>query len=133
MNTLKAEISSINTKGSLSIVTLKAAGQVLTSMVIDTPETSDILKVGNVINALFKETEVIIGLSQEQALSVENKLNGTVLSLETDELLARVVIQIDTALISSITTTSALKKLNLAKGTAVFAMIKSNEIMLSAI
>ncbi|OEK05604.1 hypothetical protein BFP71_15130 [Roseivirga misakiensis] len=74
-----------------------------------------------------------MGLSQEQALSVENKLNGTVLSLETDELLARVVIQIDTALISSITTTSALKKLNLAKGTAVFAMIKSNEIMLSAI
>ncbi|MFY0592139.1 TOBE domain-containing protein [Roseivirga sp.] len=133
MNTLAAEISSIQTQGSLSIVKLRIAEEELTSIVIDTPETSDFLNKDYPVNALFKETEVIIGLSESPELSIENSLKGTISDITSDELLIRVVIQIETDTISSIVSTASVKKLQLTIGKTVYAMIKSNEIMLAAI
>jgi len=104
---------------------------ILTTIVIDTPETARFLQAGNAVKALFKETEVVLSLDAKQAISIENRLIGTIETIEQGDLLVKVVLQIGTLSISSIITTESFNALNLASGAQVTALIKSNEIMLS--
>ena len=131
MNTLSGQISSVETKGSLSLVKLQVEDIILTTIVIDTPETARFLQAGNAVKALFKETEVVLSLDAKQAISIENRLIGTIETIEQGDLLVKVVLQIGTLSISSIITTESFNALNLASGAQVTALIKSNEIMLS--
>lgn len=131
MNTLTGQISSIETKGSLSLVKIQVGTTVLTTIVIDTPQTAPFLKVDSPIKALFKETEVVIGLDQNHAISMQNRLLGTIKAIEYGDLLSKVLVQTETGSIASIITTQAVKQLELAVDMAVQAMVKTNEIMIS--
>lgn len=131
MNSISGKISSIKTSGSLSLVNIQAGSNALTAIVIDTPETSPLLKVGNIVKAIFKETEVAIGLDEKHMISMQNQLSGAIISIDESELLSKVVLQIETGEISSIITTRAIEALNLRVGNKAIALIKTNEIMLS--
>lgn len=131
MNSISGKISSIKTSESLSLVHIQAGSNELTAIVIDTPETLPLLKVGNEVKAIFKETEVAIGLDQKHMVSMQNQLSGTIKRIDTSELLSKVVLQIETGEISSIITTKAIETLNLHVGNKAIALIKTNEIMLS--
>ncbi|OEK00781.1 hypothetical protein BFP97_04335 [Roseivirga sp. 4D4] len=131
MNSIQGKISSIETSGSLSLVGIETGAIHLTSIVIDTPDSLPLLKIGNEVQAIFKETEVAIGLEEKQKISLQNQLPGTVKRIEVSELLTKVVIQIETNEISSIITTKALQTLGLVEGMSVTALIKTNEIMIS--
>lgn len=133
MNTLVGHILSIETEGSLSLVKIKVGKHTLTSIVIDTPQTATFLKTGTQVKVLFKETEVVIGLDQNHAISIQNRLSGTIKKIEETTLLTKVLIETETEtdLITSIITTDAVAQLKLVEGMAVQAMIKTNEIMLS--
>lgn len=110
---------------------IQAGSNELTAIVIDTPETLPLLKLGNEVKAVFKETEVAIGLEQKHMISMQNQLSGTIMSIDESELLSKVVLQIETGEISSIITTKAVEALNLYIGDKAIALIKTNEIMLS--
>lgn len=131
MNSISGKISSIETAGSLSLVEILAGSNKLTAIVIDTPDTLPLLKVGNTVKAIFKETEVAIGLDEKHSISMQNQLSGTIISIDASELLSKVVLQIETGGVSSIITTKAISTLNLSIGKKVKALIKTNEIMLS--
>lgn len=131
MNSVTAKISSIQTSGSLSLVSLEAGLNKLSAILIDTPETLPFLKVGNTVKAIFKETEVAIGLSKTDSLSMRNQLPGVIKEINESELLSKVVLQIETGDISSIITTKAVHSLDLKVGIDAVAFIKTNEIMLS--
>ena len=131
MNSISGKISSIKTSESLSLVHIQAGSNELTAIVIDTPETLPLLKVGNEVKAIFKETEVAIGLDQKHMVSMQNQLSGTIKRIDTSELLSKVVLQIETGEVSSIITTKAIETLNLHVGNKAIALIKTNEIMLS--
>ncbi len=110
---------------------IQAGSNEITAIVIDTPETLPLLKIGNEVKAIFKEAEVAIGLGEKHMISMQNQLSGTIKHIDASELLSKVVLQIETGEISSIITTNAVQALNLAKGMKVTALIKTNEIMLS--
>lgn len=131
MNSVTAKISSIQTSGSLSLVSLEAGLNKLSAILIDTPETLPFLKVGNTVKAIFKETEVAIGLSKTDRLSMRNQFPGVIKEINESELLSKVVLQIETGDISSIITTKAVRSLDLKVGIDAVAFIKTNEIMLS--
>lgn len=131
MNTLKGNIESIVTKGSLSLVKVKVDAIALTTIVIETPETSNYLKVGKSINAIFKETEVAIGKGNCDNISLQNKLDGSISSIEKGEILSKIIINTPVGSITSIITTNAVNQLKLEVGEMVTAMIKTNEIMFS--
>lgn len=131
MNSIPGKISSVKTSESLSLVNIQAGSNEITAIVIDTPETLPLLEVGNEVKAIFKETEVAIGLDQKHMISMQNQLSGTIKHIDASELLCKVVLQIETGEISSIITTRAVKALNLSVGDKAIAFIKTNEIMLS--
>ena len=131
MNSLLGNISDISVSGKLSIIQVQVSQVVLYAIIIDTPETADYLKVGREVNVIFKESEVIIGKGINHEVSLRNKLVGQISSIESGELLSKVVVDTSVGNITSIITTNAVRNLDLSEGSVVTAMIKTNEIMLS--
>ena len=131
MNVFSGNIEAINVNGELSIVTIKVDSTSFTAIVIDTPKTASYLVVGNPIKVVFKETEVIIGIGSVDGISLRNKLFGKVISIESDNLLSKLVIQTDIGNVTSIITANSVKRLKIKIGTEVCGMVKTNELLLS--
>ena len=131
MNILKGTIEKLTVSGSLTLIGIKVDTVNMSAIVIDTPKTAPYLKVGNTITVVFKETEVIIGKGNTDEISLRNKFKGTIEVLESKELLSKISIKTNVGKISSIITTNAVKQLQLELGTAVTAMVKTNEILIS--
>ena len=131
MNSLTGEIEQLNISGNLTLVGIKVGECHFKSIVVETPETVDYLRVGNKVNVLFKETEVIIGIGEDMKISLRNKMISTISSIEKGKLLAKLVMQTNAGEIISIITSNAVENLNLKEGTKVMAMVKTNEILLA--
>lgn len=132
MNRFSGKISKIDVNGSLSLVTVAASERItIKTIIIETPETAAYLKIGNTIQVLFKETEVVLGLNQKHAISLQNRINGTIIQIEKGALLSKVVIDTEIGSLVSVVSTEAIKELNLEENQEVITMIKLNEIMLS--
>ncbi len=132
MNNLSGQIEQISTEGNLSLVQVNCEGTMLSAIVIETPKTAPYLRVGNHVNLVFKETEVVLGKGLHHQVSMQNKLPGKVVSVESGKLLSRLVLDTTAGQIISVITTNAVSNLSLKKGSEVMAMIKTNEIMLSS-
>lgn len=131
MNILKGEILKIYVYENLSVIHLKAGDDFFKSVVIATPTTNPYLQVGNVLNVLFKETEVIIGKGDVSNISLQNKLLAKIIKITKGALLSKIELQTSTKKIVSFITSDAVNQLKLEAGEEVYAMIKTNEIMLS--
>jgi molybdate transport system regulatory protein len=131
MNVLTGNIEKLTVSGSLTLVNILVQNISISAIVIDTPETATYLTIGNSINVVFKETEVIIGKGNTDGISMRNKFNGIVEKVESKELLSKLSIATSVGTISSIITTNAVKQLELKEGVAVTAMVKTNEILIS--
>ena len=131
MNSLKGEIASVTVNGSLSLVKVQVGEIRLSAIVIDTPETAPHLQPGNAIHVIFKETEVIVGKGTDHAISLQNKMEGKVLSIESGDLLSKLTLDTVAGEITAIITTNAVTQLQLQRGTTITAMVKTNEMMLS--
>jgi molybdopterin-binding protein len=131
MNTLKGIVDSVTVKKSLSLVKIKVGPYNMTTIVIDTPESSPYLKHGEPVSVIFKETEVIIGKGNNHHISLQNKIMGTIESIESGDLLSKVILTTEVGKIVSVITTNAVSQLQLEIGAEVTAMVKTNEVMLS--
>lgn len=132
MNSLPGEISNIKTSGSLSLVEINVDTIVFKTIIIDTPDTVSYLKLGNKVNVIFKETEVVIGIGLGHKISMQNQIVGELHIIEKGDLLSKLTIATTIGNIFSIITSNSVDHLELKVGDTVTAMIKTNEIMLSA-
>jgi molybdate transport system regulatory protein len=99
--------------------------------VIDTPETASYLSVGAVVKMLFKENEVVIAKAFAGQISMQNRFNCTIRSIEKGRLLSKLILNYQQHTITSLITTNAIQQLNCVVGDEVIAMVKTNEISLS--
>ena len=132
MNILRGKIISIKVNGTVSLVTIDVKGILIKTIVIETPQTASYLITGNSINAIFKETEVVIGKGLEHFVSLQNKLPATILEIENGVLLSKLILDTPAGKITAVITSDAVAQLRLQSGEQITAMIKTNEIMLSA-
>ena len=72
MNTLQGHITEVNSSDHLSLVSVKVGPFSLSSIIIDTPETTEKLQIGHSVQLVFKETEVIIGTGSGKQISLRN-------------------------------------------------------------
>ena len=131
MNKLQGSINNIITSESLSLVYILVSNTKITAIVIDTPTTNPLLQIGKAVTAIFKETEVIIGTGTNHTISMQNKFVGPILSIESKDLLSKLIIDTTVGRITSIITTNAVKQLKLVVGLEVTAMVKTNEILVT--
>ena len=131
MNLLTGVIEHIDISGNLSLVGIKVGECHFKSIVVETPKTVDYLIVGGPVKVLFKETEVIIGIGENMQISLRNKMESTISSIEKGKLLTKLVLETNAGEVISIITTNAVENLNLKAGAKVMAMVKTNEILLA--
>ncbi|MCO5724072.1 TOBE domain-containing protein [Robiginitalea marina] len=131
MNSFNGHIGSIETAGHLSMVGVDIGGIFLYALVIETPQTAPWLAVGRPVAALFKETEVILGVGGSLPVSILNRIPGTLTRLEQGTLLSRAVLQAPAGEVTALVPTGALTGLGLREQYPAVALIKTNEVMLS--
>ncbi|WP_236974313.1 TOBE domain-containing protein [Membranihabitans maritimus] len=132
MNKFQGHISEINTRGNFSVITVTVNNKIkLKSIVIDTPESATYISSDRIVNVVFKETEVILSTDKLPAISLLNRIPGTISEIEAGELLSRVVLCTDIGPVISVISTLAVYELDLTVGCDIMAMIKLNEIILS--
>lgn len=131
MNILSGKIAHIKVNGDLSIVNVHVGSEIFSSILIDTPDTADYLRIGHEVKVIFKETEVILGVGDMGGISLRNKLKGIVSNIESDTLLSKISIETEVGRITSIITSNAVQQLNIKNDMELTAMIKTNELILA--
>lgn len=132
MNSLLGNITEINSEGSLSLVKVLIQNCIITTIVIDTQETSTYLETGNNVKILFKETEVVLAKAFSGIISLQNKLDCNVNSFEKGNLLCKIILDFQNTKIVSVITRNAFDQLNIQENDTITAMVKTNEISLAA-
>lgn len=129
MNSLQGTISSVRGEDNLSLIRIDVAGLLMSSVVIESADSVR-LQPGRKVTVLFKETEVVLGLPIDHAISLQNRIPCTVEQVISGGLLARVRMRHGEYAIESIVTARAVDQLGIKAGSEVLAMIKTNEILL---
>jgi len=132
MNVLKGVISEIQSHEGISLVKLKSNNNTFTSIVLDIPGTADYLKEDNTVKIIFKETEVILSKDLNPSISVQNQILGRIESIKKGVILSQITISIGEDTIQSIITSNACEELDLKENQDILALIKTNEVSLSA-
>jgi molybdopterin-binding protein len=132
MNRLQGHIENLEVSGDLTLVTVLLQGDIrIKAIVIDTPKSAPYLGKKKLVDVLFKETEVVIGDQSDHKVSLQNRMLGTLKTLEQGNLLSCLTIQSAAGQIRSTISTAAVLTLKLKPGMQIMAMVKLNEVMLS--
>ena len=130
MNQLSGKIENIETKNSLSFVSIKVGTATLFAIVMQTLHNSPHLKIGNPIQVIFKATEVIISTGLVDHISLQNPLAGKIYTIESGLLMSRLLLKTEIGMLISVIPTISVNRLELKVDSEITAMIKSNNLIL---
>lgn len=131
MNILNANVTKITKSDSFVLLELACGNSTFTSLVLQSSE-SDEYTLGENVNILFKETEVMIA-TPDSKVSARNSFVSPILEIETGVLLCNVAFDFDTYTIHAIVTKNALLDLECKKGESFRWFVKSNEVSIQKI
>lgn len=130
MNRLRGRITRIESNDHVSLVDVDVSGDIFTATLLETPDDAPYLNVGNVVDVLFKETEVSLAKGLTGLISLRNRVYTTVKLVRSGVILSEVVMDYRGYTISSIITTGSIKRLDIKPGDEVEALVKANEVTL---
>ena len=130
MNRLSGKIENIETKNSLSFVSIKVGTVTLFAIVMQTLHNSPHLKIGNPIQVIFKATEVIISTGLVDHISLQNRLAGKIYTIESGLLMSRLLLKTEIGMLTSVIPTVSVNRLELKVDSEITAMIKANNLIL---
>ncbi len=130
MNKLQGKIMNIESSEHISIVDIDVKGDLFSTVIIETPETADYLRIGEEIFMLFKETEVSIGKALSGNLSLRNRLKSKIKTIEKGTVLTKITLDYKGKDIISVITTRSTNKLDLKVGDEVQGLVKANEVII---
>jgi molybdate transport system regulatory protein len=130
MNSLRGKISGIESNGHVSLVDIKVGNDTFSSILLEAPDVASYLKLGNAVMVLFKETEVSLAKNLSGQISLRNRMNAIVKHVRIGEILSEVALDYHGETIVSIVTSRSVKRLGLAEGDKVEALVKANEVAL---
>ncbi len=133
MNLLEGYIKDIHSSEGISLVIIDTNEGNLSTLVFDTPENNNYLKVGNKIKLLFKETEVAVAKGKVSNISHQNILDGVIEDISLGEVVVYPNITLNTKSIGSVITRKSFDRLDIKKGDRIKAIIKSTEISLEKV
>ena len=128
MNRLPGTVVAVEREGSIALVDVVVDAVRYTALLLDTD--GERFRVGAPVTLAFNETEVALAKNLSGAISLRNRLPGTVEAIEQGQLMSRVLLRIGTHGVSSVITTRSLLALQLQPGDAIEGLVKSNEMHL---
>jgi len=133
MNRLRGQISGIESNGHVSLVDVTVNDNTFACILLEAPDSSPYLAVGNEVDVLFKETEVSLAKNLSGLISLRNRIHGTVRTIRKGEILSEVVLDCGGYPVTSIITSRSIVRLDIKEGDEVEALIKANEVALTEI
>ena len=130
MNKLSGQILKQTKVDDLCLLEIDLGSTVFKSIVIE-ENVGSTYQVGENVELFFKETEAVLTKDLTISISLQNRLEGVVESINKGELLSVLKIKYNQQIITSIITTSSLNRLCIKEKDKVLALIKTNEIMIS--
>jgi len=130
MNKLRGRIITIESNDHVSLVDVEVRGDMFTATLLETPEDAPYLRVGNVVEVLFKETEVSLAKGLSGLISLRNRMHATVKQVHGGVILSEVVLDYRGQTVSSIITTRSIRRMDIKAGDEVEALVKANEMTL---
>lgn len=130
MNRLPGEIKNIETSDRLSMVEVALTNTTIWCMIIDTPTTNSLLKLGQLLWVVFKESDVAITKKLESGLSIPNRLKAKIKAIKKGKLLSRIVLDYAGHSISAIVPNRSVDQLDLKLETDIYVLVRINEILL---
>ncbi len=107
------------------------SGYTLVSVITNTAANNLNLKIGDEVVAIFKSSTVLITTDITLNISARNKFQGTVDSVNKDEINTELIIDIGNSdKIASVITTSSYERLKMDIGTQVSAIIKASDVII---
>ena len=132
MNRLKGSIEEVKVSGSLSQVTIKIGeNSHIHSIIIETPDSARYLIKGQLVDVIFKETEVVLAKGSVDNLSMINRLPGKISEVKAGSILSEVSLITDAGPVLAIISREALDSMALKPGDPITAMVKLNEVMIA--
>lgn len=128
MNRLPGAIVAVERAGSIALIDVAVDGARYTALLLD--GDAGRFQVGAAAMLAFNETEVALAKNLSGAISLRNRLLGTVEAIEQGQLMSRVLLRVGAHRVSSVITTRSLLALQLQPGDAVEGLVKSNEMHL---
>jgi len=130
MNKLTGIITQIQQSRAILLIDVDVDGHGFSAMLIESATQPEWLHEGNLINLVFKETEVSLAKNLSGMISMRNRMKCTVKHIERGEFLSIVSMQFHDYSIVSAITTRAVDSLDLKVGDEVEALVKANEVSL---
>lgn len=130
MNSFQGTITSLTGSDTISLVKVLVKDTSVSALFIKN-SNDDLFSEGEQVRVIFKETEVIMAKGDVSNISLQNKFAGTITAIENSKVLSKIEIDATIGSIHSIITSNAVKQLDLKVGDSVYAMVKTNEILLA--
>ena len=128
MNTLKGKITKLTPIDQFSKVSLAVGNQIFKAIVIKVNAINPNLVVGQMVNILFKETDVTLSLKTPEKISIDNQILVKVKEIKTGKLLSRVTVAFQNTNINAVVPAEFATEIQI--GMSLIMLIRSNELML---
>lgn len=130
MNKLKGKIIDIQSSDHISIIRVDAAGDVLSSIVLEGKKGPFNYKLKDHVTLLFKETEVGIAKNLTGMISLRNRFKATIKKIDKGPILAKITLNYKNQTIESIISTHSANQMKLEEKQEVEWLVKTNEVTL---
>jgi molybdopterin-binding protein len=125
VNRLEAYVSDIKQAENITIVTFDAQGKALRMMALGLNLP---LYVGTRVVLGFKASHVSLSVGLTDGLSISNRLDAVVETVETGALLCSVMLRVGRTRVESIITRESAERMELLPGSSVRALIKASDL-----
>jgi len=125
VNQLKAKVIHIKNVDTLHYLTFSLNQQVIHMLSL---ELEPRLEIGTIVHLTVKSTHVAISKNLNGLISLDNRLKGTIVSIENGEILSSICLDIEGFLVESIISVESRKIMNLKINDDVLVLINSSDI-----
>lgn len=130
MNKLKGIISEIQSDKGISLITIEASGLPVSAIMVEATNGQTLLKRGDNVMIMYKETAMSIGKNISGAFSIRNRFEAEITHIEKSSLLAKIILDFNQNQLVSVITSASAERLALKVGDSVTGLVKTTDIVL---
>lgn len=130
MNKLSGKITQVQRSGALVLVDVNVDGTNCSSLIVNNENEHNWVETGSDVFMIFKETEVSLARNLSGLISLRNRFECLVQSVEYGEIVAQIGLQFGLFEINTVITARSARLLDLKEGDSVTALVKANEMSL---
>lgn len=132
MNKLKGIVHGITSDAYISVIEIDAEGRKLAAISTGKQEADD-LQIGDEVMVGFKETAMSIAKQLMGVLSIQNRFDLVIKSMDMDKVLTKIRLFDGTHHFISVITTASALRMQLTEGDKVVGLVKTTDLIFKKI